>query len=120
MRETAQTINTYLETVDGKVAWAVDGDQKMWNRDKNVHVGTPGDILLGRVSTQDVDELNKVDGSFDTVTAGKDDDYGDKDGGNIEVSSFSLGWLREQQPFLLDCSVDDHIQNQQWQEWYQT
>ena len=68
----------------------------MWDRDKNIHVGTPGDILLGGVAAQDVDKLNKVDGSFDTVTAGKDDDYGDEDGGNIEVSPFSLGWLREQ------------------------
>ena len=47
--------------------------------------------MLGGVAAQDVDKLNKVDGSFDTVTAGKDDDYGDEYGGNIEVSPFSLG-----------------------------
>ena len=57
----------------------------MGDRDQDVHVGPP--------VSQHVEQFNQVDDCLDAVTAGKDDDNDDENGGDIEVSPFSLGGL---------------------------
>ena len=54
-------------------------------------------------------KFHKVDDSFDAVTAGEDHDDSDEDCGNIDISSFSAGWVGEQQCLLLDTLVDYEV-----------